>query len=246
MTSAGRWFHRPVDRPAARIRLVGLPYAGGGAAVFRTWTEALAPDVEPVWVRLPGRESRLRETPLSDWDALVGAFGRALMRHVPSPYVLFGHSMGGMLAYETATAALSRPPERVVISACRAPDVARALPAIHHLPGPEFAAALRDLGGAPEEVLASPGLFRLLEPALRADVRLAETWPAHPPRPVPVPVTAVWGDADHVAPRSAVRAWRHLASGGFRGHEVTGGHFFLSDPSAGVVDLVNRELGAAG
>ncbi|AKN74579.1 hypothetical protein QR97_36955 [Streptomyces sp. PBH53] len=246
MTSAGRWFHRPVDRPAARIRLVGLPYAGGGAAVFRTWTEALAPDVEPVWVRLPGRESRLRETPLSDWDALVGAFGRALMRHVPSPYVLFGHSMGGMLAYETATSALSRPPERVVISACRAPDVARALPAIHHLPGPEFAAALRDLGGAPEEVLASPGLFRLLEPALRADVRLAETWPAHPPRPVPVPVTAVWGDADHVAPRSAVRAWRHLASGGFRGHEVTGGHFFLSDPSAGVVDLVNRELGAAG
>ncbi|GGW51119.1 thioesterase II family protein [Streptomyces caelestis] len=247
MTAASRWFHRPDPRPHARIRLVCLPYAGAGAAVFKGWAERLAADVEPLWVRLPGRENRLRERPLAQWPELVDEFAAALTEEVPSPYVLFGHSMGGMVVYKTVTStALSRVPERVVISACRAPDVPRAVPALHELPEEEFARGLADLGGVPAEVLAGRGLFRMLEPMLRADLRLAETWPPDPPGPVPVPLTVLWGDADHVAPRAAVEAWRRLALGGYRGREVAGGHFFLTDPAAGVVELLNREIGGCG
>ena len=71
----------PRGRPVARhtVRLICLPYAGGGAvAVFRTWKNQLAPIAEPFPVELPSRAARLREAPLA----------------------FLGHSLGALLAFE--------------------------------------------------------------------------------------------------------------------------------------------------
>ncbi|MFB4309617.1 thioesterase II family protein [Actinomadura sp. GTD37] len=246
MSARDRWFHRPVPRPDARVRLVCVPYAGAGAAAFNGWPALLADDVELVGVRLPGRENRLAERPLSDWPSLVAEFTGMLMERVRSPYVLFGHSMGAMLAYEAAVSGLDRRPDRVVVSACRPPGAPRMSAAIHDLPGPGFAEGLARLGGMPPQILASRDLMAMLEPVLRADIRLAETWredaAGREPEPVPVPVTALWGSDDEVAPRDTVAAWKALAPGGFTGHQVPGGHFFLDGSAAAVIELLDREL----
>ncbi|MFD5660951.1 thioesterase II family protein [Streptomyces hirsutus] len=237
-TTSGRWFHRPLPRPGARIRLVCVPHAGAGAAVFRPWAERLGPDTELVTVRLPGRESRLREPPVREWPALAREFAAALGEQVAAPYLLFGHSMGAMLAYETVVRPLARPPERVLLSGCRAPDVPRALPAIHRLPPERFRAELGRLAGTPADVLDDPRLMGLLEPMLRADIRLAESWWHPAPAPLPVPVTTFWGADDEVAPPKAVAAWRVLAPLGFRGHRVGGDHFFPFLPHGHAQDLL--------
>ena len=39
------WVRRPQPNPEARLRLFCLPYAGGGASIFRTWPSALPADV---------------------------------------------------------------------------------------------------------------------------------------------------------------------------------------------------------
>lgn len=237
-----RWFHRARPRPAARLRLVCVPYAGAGAAVFGRWSEHLSTDLEVVGVRAPGRENRARERPLGDWHALTEGFARALESQIPSPYVLFGHSMGAMLIYETVVRGLSRPPQRVILSGCRAPAVARALPAIHDLPQDRFRAELGRLAGTPREVLADPRLMAMLEPMLRADVRLAETWCHEAPPALPVPVTALWGTDDDVAPPDSVAAWRALAPHGFRSHQLTGGHFFPQERPDEFFRLLDGEL----
>jgi medium-chain acyl-[acyl-carrier-protein] hydrolase len=228
-SDSGRWFHRPAPRAAARLRLVCVPYAGGGAAAFNGWADSIPEDVEIIAVRLPGREARLRERPFSDWAPLAGEFARAIEEHVRSPYIIFGHSMGAMLAYEAITLAIARLPERVILSGCRAPDASRARPETHSLPSREFAAELRNLGGAPPEVLADPRVMSLLEPMLRADIRLAETWSRRSPPPLPVPLTVFYGEDDQVAPPQAVAGWRSLAPRGFTSHAIPGGHFFIHD-----------------
>ncbi|MEV7436681.1 thioesterase II family protein [Streptomyces griseoviridis] len=235
----GRWFHRPLPRPDARLRLVCVPHAGAGAAVFRPWAERLAPDVELVAVRLPGRESRLREPPARHWPTLAQDLAAALDDQVPAPYVLFGHSMGAMLVYETVRRPLARPPEKVLLSGCRAPHVPRALPAIHALPPERFLAELGRLAATPAAVLARPALMELLEPVLRADIRLAETWHHPAPDPLPVPATVFWGTTDDVAPPDAVAAWRHLAPHGFGARPVEGGHFFPFSPEDGTGHLLH-------
>jgi surfactin synthase thioesterase subunit len=50
-----------VPAPTARHRLFCVPHSGGGAATYKHWARRLAPDVEVVAVRLPGRETRFRE-----------------------------------------------------------------------------------------------------------------------------------------------------------------------------------------
>ncbi|WP_414170102.1 thioesterase II family protein [Streptoverticillium reticulum] len=239
---SGRWFHRPLPRPEARLRLVCAPYAGAGAGVYRPWAERLPADTELLAVRLPGRENRLRERPAQDWPSLARDFAAAIEDQVASPYLLFGHSMGAMLVYETVVRPLARPPERVLLSGCRAPHVPRALPAIHELPPARFHAELGRLAGTPADVLAAPRLMAVLDPMLRADIRLAETW-AHPaPDPLPVPVTAFWGADDDVAPPAAVGAWRALAPRGFRGHRIDGGHFFLHERARDLLGLIDDEI----
>ena len=60
------WLIVPEPRPAARLRLICFPYAGGGASTFSLWPRALPSHVELCAVQLPGREERLSETPLTD------------------------------------------------------------------------------------------------------------------------------------------------------------------------------------
>ncbi|MFJ2815839.1 thioesterase II family protein [Streptomyces sp. NPDC087294] len=240
-TGAARWFHRPLPRPAARLRLVCVPYAGAGAGVFRPWAARLPADVELIAVRLPGRENRLREPPPADWPSLTRDFAAALDAHVPSPYLLFGHSMGAMLAYESVVGPLTRLPERVLLSGCRAPHVPRALPALHALPPEEFHAELGRLTATPADVLADRALMALLTPMLRADIRLAETWTHPAPSQLPCPATVFSGTEDDVAPPDAVAAWRSLAPHGHREHALNGGHFFPFTRTPDLLALLAEE-----
>ncbi|MEQ1503970.1 MAG: thioesterase domain-containing protein, partial [Myxococcota bacterium] len=98
MPDRARPWLRTID-PAAPLRLVCLPYAGGGTVDFRKWSDALLPGVDLGPVLLPGRESRLAERPFDDLpalaDALVVGLGPALRL---APYALYGHSMGAWIA----------------------------------------------------------------------------------------------------------------------------------------------------
>lgn len=86
MAEVAAWFHRPLPRPGARLRLVCLPCAGGGTAVFRGWPARLPADVELLAVRLPGRESRIRERPYRDGEPLTRELARLLTEEVRPPY----------------------------------------------------------------------------------------------------------------------------------------------------------------
>ena len=55
----------------AILRLFCFPYAGGGAAAFRTWPESLPDSVALCGVQPPGRENRIGEGPIADVHELV-------------------------------------------------------------------------------------------------------------------------------------------------------------------------------
>ena len=60
-----QWLSRPRTRRApVRMRLYCLPYAGGGAQIYRGYSDALPAEVEVCAVQLPGRERRFAEPAL--------------------------------------------------------------------------------------------------------------------------------------------------------------------------------------
>ncbi|AUX34635.1 thioesterase [Sorangium cellulosum] len=240
-----RWIYRPAPRVNARLRMFCFPYAGGSPSVFRGWVHAIPADVDVMAVRLPGRDSRIKEPAYREWPALLAAIEDSLLELLTGRFVFFGHSMGAAVAYELARqlSAKGKPhPAHLLLAGCRAPHVPRYVPAIHHLPDEEFYEGLRDISGTPPEVLADKKFMALFAPTLRADIKLAETWSGTANEPLDVPITVFAGADDALAPPDRIPEWGRYTTGRFTAHVLPGEHFFLRTSEDALVGHVRATL----
>ena len=130
MTMTGqRWVSWRHQNPAAGVRLYCLPYAGGGTRIFDAWPAALGPGVEVCPILLPGREDRIGEEPIGRRADLVPLLADALAPGMTRPFALYGHSMGGLVAFELARLLAERGgalPVRLYLSGCGPAPIPRA------------------------------------------------------------------------------------------------------------------------
>src|SRR5437763_149373 len=96
------WLAVPKLNPRASLRLFCFPYAGGGASIFHRWSRSLPQSVDVCAVQYPGREHRWKEPPVTRLSDLVQALRQALAPYMDKPFVLYGHSMGGLVGFELA------------------------------------------------------------------------------------------------------------------------------------------------
>lgn len=246
-STANPWlaYHQP--RPDRRLRLFCFPYAGGAASIYRRWAAELPPEVEVCPVQLPGREGRIRSAPLKSMQEVVSGVEEGLAGELEEgPHAFFGHSMGAVIAYELARRrrdAGHPEPEHLFVSARSAPTVPDEDEPIHDLPQDRFRQRLRELNGTPAEVLDHPELMELVEPLLRADFRVNETYTHSAGDPLACPVTALGGLGDEEVPRENLESWRPLTRGPFRLHMLSGDHFFINgDGRRDVLSIVARNL----
>lgn len=237
------------DEAAAGLRLFCFAHAGGGSSFFHPWRRALGPGVDVRPVVLPGRERRARETSHTRMGPLVEGLVTELTPQLDLPYVLFGHSLGSIVAYETARALLergSRPPLALLVSGRRGPFVPDHRRPVHTLPEDEFLAEVSRLGGTPSEVLRQRDLLRHFLPPLRADHEVNETYrPVPPPGPaLTCPVFAFTGDADPLADPHAVARWREVTSGDFRLRVFPGDHFYLKGAPDDLMSALRAAMGS--
>lgn len=229
-TAESPWIRRSA-RAAPAVRLICLPYAGAGASVYRDWPGLLPDSVEVLALQLPGREDRAREDAPADLPTLVRTCAIALRPFCTTPYVLYGHCAGALLAHDVAQEMTERfgvRPRRLIAAAQPAPYVTPVQAPLHELPDEEFTEAVRLRGGLPEALLANPAMLEFLLPMLRADFALWERY-GHERRPtLPCPVTTVRGRDDTVVSGGLAQTWGECTEQGHEHHEVDGGHYFVS------------------
>ncbi len=213
-----------------RLRLFCFAYAGGGASVFRPWATALPPALEVFALRLPGRENRIKEAPFVRMTALIDALLPTILPYLNGPFAFFGHSLGALVSFELARALCERHsmvPRRLLVSACPAPQIARAGKALHTMPDAEFIAALQRLNGLPEAVLQNHELLEMLIPTLRADFAVYETYSFQPGPPLPCAISAFGGLRDTDIAREKLTAWNEQTANDFVVRMLPGDHFFI-------------------
>jgi medium-chain acyl-[acyl-carrier-protein] hydrolase len=227
------------------MRLFCIPYAGGAAQTFRKWPAHLPASVELCAIQLPGRETRLRETPFSEVHALVGSLVPALLPYLDRPFALFGHSMGALVAYAAARLLQEEfelTPEQLVVSGRVAPHCALARPAINALPQAEFIEGLRQLNGTSPDILADASLMAAIGPMLRADFALNEEYIHRPGPRLQCDVLAFGGLRDAQAGRAGLNAWAQVTAGAFSLRMLPGDHFFIQSAQSTFLRMLAMEL----
>jgi medium-chain acyl-[acyl-carrier-protein] hydrolase len=229
-----------------RITLCCFACAGAGPAEFHSWSRQLPPSVQLLAVRLPGRDTRIREAPFSRLEPLVEAVGEEIRHEMDCDLALFGHSMGAVIAFELARWLRSRAlaiPVRLFVAARVAPHVAAGPSRLHELPDDRFIEQIEAYNGSAASVLGSRTLMATLLPTLRADFALVETYRYETRPPLACPITAFAGRDDSYTAPASIERWADLTAGGFTLHTLPGDHFFTRTRTASLVALIGDSLG---
>lgn len=232
--SENSWLARIRLSRSPRVRLVCFPYAGGGPSVFWQWRDLMPGEAEIIAVHLPGRERRMGDELCSDFVTVIQKIVAAVKQLEPLPTVYFGHSLGGLMAFETAqqleVEGWHAPPLKLVLSACYPPHIDKSggkSPAWKQEDA-HFIEELKSLNGTPEEVLKSPELLELFLPLLRSDFQLVHEARTSIGGRIKIPLAILGGTDDNITPEE-LQQWADYTSGSVSLQMFPGDHFFLNN-----------------
>ncbi|WP_200912947.1 thioesterase II family protein [Frankia sp. AvcI1] len=227
-----------------RSALLCVPFAGAGPAFFHPWRALTADRWRVVPVELPGRERRIMEPPFRNVveaarksvDDVAAALGGQ------AGTVVFGHSLGAVLAYELVHLLSARGVhvERLVVSGSPGPWTQREQRATG-LDGDEFLARVEEFAGFRHEALDHPEMRELILPVLQADCEMHENYVPSTDEPVSVPILSIRGGSDGLVSAGQAQEWQKATTGEFSYAELPGDHMYLVDQARAVLDLIGAE-----
>lgn len=240
--SASRWLRRFHDDSNSPTQVVIFPHAGGAASYYYELSGLLSKSISVNVVQYPGRQDRYTEPPpltIADYTNALLPEIDALCEH---PVVLYGHSMGAIIAYELALR-MSRSrravPAGLIVSGRRAPSIRRH-EEVHKGDDATLIADVVALDGSSSEAFRDPDIRELVLPAIRSDYRAIETYVADLDTSIPCPITVLNGDKDPRSSAADAAAWKSHTSQEFQLEMYSGGHFFIKSH----LDSVSAKLSA--
>ena len=244
MNSPRQWLSviKRCDGPIAR--LVCIPYSGADAHAYAQWAAFMPPGIELLAVRLPGRGVRSAEPPSVDLRAAAAHIAEAIAQLDPMPTVLFGHSLGGLLCYETVSrleaAGEAHNLRHAFFSGCLSPGYhACKAETEEPLSDEEVIERLRRYEGTPQEVFDDPALLALFLPPLRSDFEMIAKYRPASLAAVDAPVTIFTGKNEGVTAEQ-IDEWRGYARNYFSKFQFNGGHFFIHSDRVNVIRRIFR------
>lgn len=217
-------------RPNAKVRLFCFTYAGASAQSFLNWSQLVPDFVEIIGFELPGHGRRLIEgKPFRTYQE-AAAYIADNLNPAAGPYALFGHCLGGVLAYE-ATRILkgrgSRLPVHLFTSGARGPHQGIPIADVNSMNDEQFIEHFIKAYGASMDVLKNPQMRPLVLPIVRADAYMTQTYCYSSGAPVPYSITAVAGEHDTDVSLEQLKAWMQHTTAPVTTQLYEGDHFFF-------------------
>ena len=153
-----------------------------------------------------------------------------MQSHLDVPYILYGHSMGALIAFELARAfrRMGMPtPKALVVSGRRAPQVSKAEAVPHDLDDDQFWMRIGALYGTTHELLENAELKAMLLPSFRADFELLNLWNYEDETRFGFPIFAMGGESDPGISEADIKAWQRETTAHFDSRMFSGGHMFI-------------------
>lgn len=231
-----------------KIKLICLPYAGGSATVYFKWRKLITETIQIEPVELAGRGKRFKQPFYNDVNEAVDDITKSVYENISnSPYAVFGHSMGSLLAYELVNKLVKlgcREPEHIFFSGRCPPHIVKNGAKLHLLPDEEFKECILGIGGTSKEIFESTELCNIFIPVLKADYKIVEEYVYTPDRDYrfSCPITALSGSDDEGTTFDEMLEWKKYTNNEFNCCQFNGGHFFIHSQMENVLELINKSL----
>ncbi|XP_022093318.1 reducing polyketide synthase PKS1-like [Acanthaster planci] len=212
------------------VKLVCFPSNGAGPSLFTHWIQLLLPfGIQILMVQLPGWEGRDDEKPLTNLKDIVRLVHNELKPHLSDgPFVLFGHSMGSLIAFEVAHLFLSEDnisPHHFFVSAWYAPTLPYPHPEELNISPETFDKLRKTLNDYPklfanvvkitnvkfsfmdDKAVSNTALMRRLLPCLEASMEMVKAYNGNHKNPLQCNITALAGRQDDFAQPDLLDGW---------------------------------------
>lgn len=230
------------------MNLFCIPYAGGSAKIiFNAWQQALASSIKVIPLELAGHGIRIDEP----FHASVEAAALDIVANIKTsvittPYAIYGHSMGSLIAYELLKALAAAglpPPKAVFLSGRKPPHNCPAPRNIHRYNDTLLLEEMKKLGGTPKVFFEMKDLIKAFLPIFRNDYRILEQYQfAEPIQTTSANIVFFHSDKDAVVAGPEVNEWKKYTTGFFAIKKFEGDHFFINDKRKEICDIISEVL----
>ena len=223
-----------------KLQLFCITHAGGTASFFRELSGLLEPKLDVHALEYAGHGTRQKEPLYENVDAMIKdiAFLIKEKRNPSIPYMVFGHSMGSMVAYETLTRYfLEDTPSHVFLASHTPPPIPYEGESYALLSDEDFIDKMYQFGALDKRLMEDQRFRSIYLPRIRADYRyLHEYHWTDGHRKFPCDITVFYSTEDIEA--EVVCQWHLHTEGSVKLFEFSGGHFFLRSNGAEVTNKI--------
>jgi surfactin synthase thioesterase subunit len=214
-----------------KVKIFCLPYAGGSASIYFDWKRKYASVAEIIPIEYKGHGSLFGETFYKDADEAADDICNRICNESPQNYILYGHSMGSMIALLVAIKLEKKGynplPKAIIAGGTRPPHLQHKDEQLAHLPKDKFMKKMFDLGQTDSEVMKEPELVDMLYDVFYADLKLSEEYEHAESLPgASIPMVIMTGSKDDEAPLEDMKEWAKYTSNSFYIKEFDADHFF--------------------
>ncbi len=236
------WFRYAGKSEGKSGNIFCFPHAGSSASFFARW-KSLAANNCIFPIQYPGRENRRSEPYPESIEKLAYEFVNDELETLSSkPYILFGHCMGSLVAWEVAKEMKRRGeilPEAIIVSSSVAPS--RGL--IHdvsNMSDDEAIESLCKLGYISRDIVAEKEFFDYYMSVMKTDRTLLESYNYDAQKDIRFDCRIITfnGEKDDSELISQALEWKNFTVKSFEQVLFGGGHFYLSEDPAAVVKRI--------
>ena len=235
-------FITPRITPRAKMQLICFHDAGGNASLFSNWEDHLPEDMDLKLFEMPGRGQKLHQRPYQQVQQFTDDLVPKIQSMGDIPFALFGHSMGGLLAFELTKALRKNGgPLPVKLFVSSTPQLASydRSRVDHNMTVERMVELYPHLS---QEQVPDEELRSMLIEMMRKDLGVLSNYRYRQESPLEVPIVGIYGSEDPGADHSSMSKWQMETSVGCTIIQRDGGHHYIHQDHDFVLDLVQKEL----
>ena len=227
-----------------KANLICFPYAGGSKFSYNKYVGVAPGNLNIIPFELPGRGARFNENLMYDIQSVVEDIFKQIKNNLYDPYAIYGHSMGSLIGYLMTQRIIEEelpPPLHLFFSGGKAPCTLEDEPAAHLYEKEELREELRKMGGIPDRILDNDNLMQFLEPIVRADFQVIDSYRYLPPQQFDIPISLIIGTEENIDLRQ-VDLWQKETALPLMINYFKGDHFFIFDHAKEIMELIDSRL----